>query len=97
MLYYVHLSQDCLVYRRRSEGVGARHFYCALRPMLRADRARSCVMSLYAGAHESAWCQSVLRHGAVQPFERLNNGSWIFAALSEQVRRGGRTDGKSTN
>lgn len=30
-------------------------------------------------------CQSRLTHGLVQPFTRLYNGSWVFAALSSQV------------
>ncbi len=77
--------QDCRVYQRRKGG--AQHYYCGLQPMLRADSARSCVMALYSERHESAWCQSRLRHGAVPPFERLQNGSWIFAAMSEQVRK----------
>ena len=31
-------------------------------------------------------CQSRLTHGLVQPFTRLYNGSWVFAALNQQVR-----------
>jgi len=30
-------------------------------------------------------CQSRLTHGLVQPFTRLYNGSWVFAALNQQV------------
>ena len=30
-------------------------------------------------------CQSKVTHGLVQPFERLYNGSWVFAALNAQV------------
>ena len=61
-------------------------FYCGLKPMLRADLSRSCVMQLYQGQTDPTWCQSRLRHGLVQPFVRLYNGSWIFSALTEQVR-----------
>ena len=53
--------------------------------MLRADKARSCVMQLFQGQKDPAWCQSRLRHGLIQPYTRLYNGSWIFAALAEQV------------
>ena len=53
--------------------------------MLRADDlARSCVMQLYQGTEDPTWCQSRLRHGLIQPFTRLYNGSWIFAALHER-------------
>ena len=30
-------------------------------------------------------CQSRLTHGLVKPFTRLYNGSWVFAALNQQV------------
>ena len=64
---------------------GGDHFYCGFGPMLRADNsARSCVMQLYQGFEDPTWCQSRLRHGLVQPFTRLYNGSWIFAALHEK-------------
>ena len=53
--------------------------------MLRADDfARSCVMQLYQGTEDPTWCQSRLRHGLIQPFTRLYNGSWIFAALHDR-------------
>ena len=53
--------------------------------MLRADDlARSCVMQLYQGTEDPTWCQTRLRHGLIQPFTRLYNGSWIFAALHER-------------
>ena len=53
--------------------------------MLRADDlARSCVMQLYQGDQDPTWCQTRLRHGLIQPFTRLYNGSWIFAALHER-------------
>ena len=42
-------------------------------------------MQLYQGQADPTWCQSRLRHGLVQPFERLYNGSWIFSALHEQI------------
>ena len=64
---------------------GSQQFYCGLDPMLRADRARSCVMQLYQGQSDPAWCQSRLKHGLVQPYTRLYNGSWVFSALQEQV------------
>ncbi len=64
---------------------GSQQFYCGLDPMLRADRARSCVMQLFQGQTDPAWCQSRLKHGLVQPYTRLYNGSWVFAALQEQV------------
>ena len=35
---------------------------------------------------DGAMCQSRLTHGLVQPFTRLYNGSWVFAALNQQVR-----------
>ena len=34
---------------------------------------------------DGAMCQSKVTHGLVQPFNRLYNGSWVFAALSSQV------------
>ena len=30
-------------------------------------------------------CQSKVTHGLVQPFNRLYNGSWVFAVLNAQV------------
>ncbi len=75
--------QDCQIFHHPRRG--GEHFYCGLEPLLRADTARSCVMQLYQGDEDPAWCQSRLRHGMVQPFTRLYNGSWIFAALTEQV------------
>lgn len=73
--------QDCQVFHTDQ----GEQFYCGLQPMLRADMARSCVMQLYQGLPDPAWCQSRLKHGLVQPFTRLYNGSWIFAALNDQV------------
>eukprot|EP00094_Tigriopus_californicus_P014484 TCALIF_14079-PA protein Name:"Protein of unknown function" AED:0.36 eAED:0.36 QI:0/1/0/1/1/1/2/0/558 len=73
--------QDCQVFHTDH----GEQFYCGLQPMLRADMARSCVMQLYQGLPDPAWCQSRLKHGLVQPFTRLYNGSWIFAALNDQV------------
>ena len=65
---------------------GGDHFYCGFSPMLHADEsARSCVMQLYQGVEDPAWCQSKLRHGLVQPFTRLYNGSWIFSALGDRI------------
>ena len=32
-------------------------------------------------------CQSKVTHGLVQPFNRLYNGSWVFAALNAQVSK----------
>ena len=83
-LYFLELFkedfQDCQVFHHKGE-----HFYCGLQPMLRADKARSCVMQLYQGQPDPTWCQSRLKHGLVQPFARLYNGSWIFAALTDPV------------
>ena len=47
--------------------------------------SRSCVMQLFQGQTDPAWCQSRLKNGLVQPYSRLYNGSWIFAAMTEQV------------
>lgn len=84
--YFLELNkedfQDCQVYHN---GMHGQHFYCGLKPMLRGQEARSCVMQLYQGQSDPTWCQSRLRHGLVQPFERLYNGSWIFSALHEQI------------
>ena len=43
------------------------------------------IPELLQGVEDPAWCQSKLRHGLVQPFTRLYNGSWIFSALSDRI------------
>jgi hypothetical protein len=42
-------------------------------------------MQLFQGQPDPAWCQTRLRHGLVQPYTRLYNGSWVYSALNEQV------------
>lgn len=82
--YHLELSkedfQDCQVYQQ-----GGQQFFCGFGPLLRSNKAASCVIQLFNVDGEGAMCQSRLTHGLVQPFTRLYNGSWVFAALSAQV------------
>jgi len=72
--------QDCQVYQQKGQ-----QFFCGFGPMLQSKKSASCVIQLFNVDGEGHMCQSRLTHGLVQPFTRLYNGSWVFAALNQQV------------
>jgi len=82
--YHLPLSkedfQDCQVYQQKGQ-----QFFCGFGPLLQSRKSASCVIQLFNVDDEGALCQSRLTHGLVQPFTRLYNGSWVFAALNQQV------------
>ena len=82
--YHLPLSkedfQDCQVYQQKGQ-----QFFCGFGPLLQSQKSASCVIQLFNVDGDGAMCQSRLTHGLVQPFTRLYNGSWVFAALNQQV------------
>ena len=60
-------------------------FFCGFGPLLRSKKSPNCAIQLFNVEGDGAMCQSRLTHGLVQPFTRLYNGSWVFAALNQQV------------
>ena len=72
--------QDCQVFQQKKQ-----QFFCGFGPLLQSKKSPSCVIQLFNVEGDGAMCQSRLTHGLVQPFTRLYNGSWVFAALNQQV------------
>ena len=72
--------QDCQVFQQKDQ-----QFFCGFGPLLQSKKSPSCVIQLFNVEGDGAMCQSRLTHGLVQPFTRLYNGSWVFAALNQQV------------
>jgi len=72
--------QDCQVYQQKGQ-----QFFCGFGPLLQSKKSSSCVIQLFNVDGGGDMCQSRLTHGLVQPFTRLYNGSWVFAALNQQV------------
>jgi len=72
--------QDCQVYQQKGQ-----QFFCGFGPLLQSKKSASCVIQLFNVDGGGDMCQSRLTHGLVQPFTRLYNGSWVFAALNQQV------------
>lgn len=72
--------QDCQVYQQKGQ-----QFFCGFGPLLQSKKSASCVIQLFNVDSGGDMCQSRLTHGLVQPFTRLYNGSWVFAALNQQV------------
>ena len=73
--------QDCQVYGHQ----GQQQFFCGFGPLLASKKSPNCAIQLFNVEGDGAMCQSRLTHGLVQPFTRLYNGSWVFAALNQQV------------
>ena len=72
--------QDCQVYQQKEQ-----QFFCGFGPLLQSKKSPNCAIQLFNVEGDGAMCQSRLTHGLVQPFTRLYNGSWVFAALNQQV------------
>ena len=73
--------QDCQAFQTQDK----QQFFCGFGPLLQSKKSPSCVIQLFNVEGDGAMCQSRLTHGLVQPFTRLYNGSWVFAALNQQV------------
>ncbi|XP_023336352.1 uncharacterized protein LOC111707463 isoform X2 [Eurytemora carolleeae] len=82
--YHLELSkedfQDCQTFQKDGQ-----NFFCGFKPLLQSSKHQTCVVQLFNVEGDGAMCQSKVTHGLVQPFNRLYNGSWVFAALSSQV------------